>query len=232
MEYAEVPTTPMYWDGTRWLRYDGTDWVDATPGPGTTIPAELVGVRGIGLDADGTLVARGFQQVGSVAGGMMSEPVPGTLRLSTTATGGRLQFALNTGQVVFDGPLASFHSVDVAWWDSSLDLWQGENRYRICMVPTGAAGVVATASAHDTEALHWRDYLQNRVAMPPAGLVVKKPMGAKRQMLVVTGLLVALVVVPAGLLFAGRNFRYVMVLIVALLGFALVQRLRKRSRKR
>lgn len=122
----------------------------------------------------------------------------GTLR----ADGARLSFVANDGEVFFDGPIGSFHSVGLAEMNETLEVWEGATRHRISLVAGGPfIGNMQGEFESDTVAKRWRDYLAPLVGPVPAGVTVKKPMSKATQLTLILLFSVVIVIVVIAAVF-------------------------------
>ena len=168
-DMAEPTSDPnLHWDGTRWLRWDGQMWRDATTGQAPDVTDAAVAAAGQTYAAQGT-----YRTNLSVLGVR-----PGMLTATIGGPASRLTFTADDGEVLFDGPLDSFHSPGLTEWDSTLVVWQGNRRHRINMTPGGPLVVnMAGPYVSTTDASRWLAVLAPAVGTPPAGVKVRKPMG-------------------------------------------------------
>lgn len=179
----------LYWDGHRWLRWDGQVWRDTESGE--SLGPSQPQAEALEPLPEGSFAAPGYYRTNMTAVGVL----PGML-VMTPGPDGRLTFTSDGGTVVFDGPLASFHSLGLTEWDSALEVWQGADRHRVCMTPGGPiAGNIAGAYAGNTEASRWLAVLQPAVGSPPAGVEVKKPMGRAGYTWMTVGIVVGAIIV-------------------------------------
>lgn len=194
----------LYWDGVRWLRWDSQMWRDANTveavaansgvgsgvtGEPVTAPAAAAGVTGQTYAAPGT-----YRTNLSIVGVR-----PGTLQATVGGPASRLTFTASDGEVLFDGPLESFHSLGLTEWDSTLEVWQGDRRHRINMTPGGPlVGNMAGPYVSTTDASRWLAVLAPEVGDPPAGVKVRKPMGRVGNTWLLVGVVVGAFVLVIG----------------------------------
>ena len=173
----------LHWDGTRWLRWDGTQWVAASATPAVQ-------------PSQGVYEIRGEYRTNMSAFGVRS----GVLRAVTSGPEPRLTFTADDGEDIFDGPLRGFHSVGLAEYDTTLEIWLGDQRHRISLATGGPlVGNMFGVYDSNSNAKQWHDFLVSQVGAPPAGVTVKKPMGKFATLWLVIGVtaLVTVVVVAA-----------------------------------
>ncbi len=91
--------------------------------------------------------------------------------------GPRLSFVTNDNEEFFGAPLSSFHSLGLADYNATLEIWEGDLRHRVCLLPGGAAQAALTAEfTGNTDAKKWFALLQPGVGAPPGGVKVHAPM--------------------------------------------------------
>ena len=192
-DMADPTSDPnLHWDGTRWLRWDGQMWRDATTGQAPAATDAQVAATGQTYAAPGT-----YRTNLSVLGVR-----PGMLHATVGGPASRLTFTANDGEVLFDGPLDSFHSPGLTEWDSTLVVWQGDKRHRINMTPGGPLlGNMAGPYVSTTDASRWLAVLAPAVGTPPAGVKVRKPMGRTGYTWLLVGVVVAAFVLASVIVF-------------------------------
>ena len=110
----------------------------------------------------------------------------------------RIEFVSKNNERYFNLPVSQVHSLGLADYNTTLELWDNDLRHRVCLLPKGLAQANLMAEfTGDTEAKHWQAFLAPKVGAPPEGVTVKPPMSkGKRVALNYTlGCLIAVIVI-------------------------------------
>lgn len=110
----------------------------------------------------------------------------------------RIEFVSKNNERYFNLPVAQVHSLALADYNTTLELWDNDLRHRVCLLPKGLAQANLMAEfTGDTDAKHWLAFLSPKVGQPPEGVKVKPPMSkGKRVALNYTlGCLIAVIVI-------------------------------------
>ena len=110
----------------------------------------------------------------------------------------RIEFVTKDNERYFNLPVAQLHSLALADYNTTLELWDNDLRHRVCLLPKGLAQANLMAEfTGDTDAKHWQAFLAPKVGQPPEGVTVKAPMtkGKRVALNYTLGCLIAVIVI-------------------------------------